>query len=82
MNYEQLLTKLDDGVLTITLNRPKVLNALSTQLKKKLAHVFENANTNREVKSIVITGAGDRAFCSGQDLGESKNVMKRLLKNG
>lgn len=80
MNYEQLTTELNEEVLTITLNRPKVLNALTTLLKQELAHVFKSANENPKVKSIVITGAGERAFCSGQDLNESQNVDAETAK--
>lgn len=80
MKFEQLTTNLQDHVLTITLNRPKVLNALSAKLKQELSEAFKQANVDPDVKAIVITGAGDRAFCSGQDLNESQNVDEETAK--
>lgn len=60
-----------DDVLVLTLNRPKSLNAINSELREQLVAALGSANGDRDVRAIVITGAGDRAFCSGQDLGET-----------
>lgn len=80
MNYQEILTRLEEGVLTITINRPHTYNALSTSTKVELADAFRQANENPEVRAIVITGAGDKSFCSGQDLSESQTVNEETAK--
>lgn len=60
-------TAFADGVLTITLNRPDVLNAISEQLTTDLSEAARLADRMPEVRCVVLTGAG-RGFCSGQDL--------------
>ena len=67
MAYETLLTETNDGVLTITLNRPDVLNALTRQVLGELREAFHAAERDAAVRCVVLTGAG-RGFCSGLDL--------------
>ena len=67
MAYETLLTETTDGVLTITLNRPDVLNALNRQLISDLKDVLRVTEADTAVRCVVLTGAG-RGFCSGLDL--------------
>ncbi|CEG56375.1 enoyl-CoA hydratase/isomerase family protein [Legionella fallonii] len=57
----------NDGILTITLNRPEKLNALSTDLLNALAEVFNSAKSNSKVKALILTGNG-KAFCAGADI--------------
>lgn len=66
--YETLLTGLDDGVLTITLNRPDRLNAFSPAMMTDLLAAFDYADANDGVRVVIVTGAG-RGFCAGADLG-------------
>jgi enoyl-CoA hydratase/carnithine racemase len=61
---------LEDGIATVTLDRPEALNAISTELGRALAATFEPLATRREVRAVVLTGAGDKAFCAGADLRE------------
>lgn len=68
--YENLLYDLADGICRITLNRPQVYNALSPGLIRDITAAVENAGADDSVRVIVITGAGDKAFCSGADLKE------------
>jgi 2-(1,2-epoxy-1,2-dihydrophenyl)acetyl-CoA isomerase len=63
----QLLTSVDDGVLTLTLNRPEVLNAITPALLDEVTDALRAAAAGRTVRAVIITGAG-RGFCSGQDL--------------
>jgi enoyl-CoA hydratase len=65
-----LLYEKKGEVATITLNRPKSLNALNTALLTELKDVLEDAEVDAVVRVIVIAGAGDRAFCAGVDVAE------------
>ncbi len=69
MDYQTLLWELSDGVLTVTLNRPEVLNAVNDRMAEELLDALRQAAREAEVRSVILTGAG-RAFCSGQDLRE------------
>jgi enoyl-CoA hydratase len=57
----------NDGILTLTLNRPEKLNALSTEVLNGLDDIFTSAKTNPKVKAILLTGQG-KAFCAGADI--------------
>ncbi|MEW5847496.1 MAG: enoyl-CoA hydratase-related protein [Myxococcota bacterium] len=65
-----LLKDLKDGVLTLTLNRPDKRNALSPELQSLLISAFTDAARDDAVRTVVLTGSGDKMFCSGGDLGE------------
>ena len=69
MSYEQLLYEAADGVATVTLNRPEQRNALSAQLLAELVDAIEAARDDDAVRCVVLTGAGDKVFCAGADLG-------------
>jgi enoyl-CoA hydratase/carnithine racemase len=78
-SFEQIITDLADGVLTITLNRPDRLNAWTAQMGSELIEAFDRADADDEVRAIVVTGAG-RGFCAGADLasgGETFDYRKR-----
>ena len=68
--YENLLYETTDGVCRITLNRPQVYNALSPGLIRDITTAIEAAGADESVRVVVLTGAGDKAFCSGADLKE------------
>ena len=67
MAYETLLTALDDGVLTLTLNRPEALNAYTARMGAELADAFMQADADDAVRVVIVTGAG-RGFCAGADM--------------
>ncbi len=69
MDFQTLLIHNADGVLTITLNRPDAYNAVNAQMGEELLAALQTAEQDRQVRCIVLTGAG-KAFCSGQDLKE------------
>ena len=71
--YEFLIVERHDTVEVITLNRPEVLNAWHAPMRVELARALEGANKAEEVRAVVLTGAGDRAFSAGQDLSEAKD---------
>ena len=64
----ELLSRQQDGVLWLTINREARRNALSPAVVTALGEALTRANTDRSVRAIVITGAGDKAFCAGADL--------------
>lgn len=71
MDYETLLYSLEDGVATVTINRPERMNSLGASLKPDLWDLFTNVLVNeRGVRCVVLTGAGERAFCAGADIKE------------
>ena len=65
-----ILQHKSDGILTITIQRPQALNALNAEVIKQLAEAIDRAQTDSEVKTIVITGSGDKAFVAGADIKE------------
>ncbi|MBM4261103.1 MAG: 2-(1,2-epoxy-1,2-dihydrophenyl)acetyl-CoA isomerase [Deltaproteobacteria bacterium] len=67
MAYETILYEKQNGVGTITLNRPQSLNAFIPQMNKEVLDVLRDGERDKEVRCMMITGAG-RAFCAGQDL--------------
>jgi len=72
--YQYLLTETKGQTLIIRLNRPKVLNALRHELLVELLDAIQNAEKNEQVKGIVITGAGDKAFAAGADISEFQGL--------
>ena len=68
--YENLLYETADGICRVTLHRPSVYNALRSGLIRDVTTAVETAGTDDSVRVVVITGMGDRAFCSGADLKE------------
>ncbi len=79
MTYQTLLYEKRNGILTITMNRPEVHNAFNEQMKKELNTAFKDAEKDAAVRCVVLRGAGNKAFCSGQDLKEYK-AQERSLK--
>ncbi len=72
MAMEEIVRNLsDDGILTLTLNRPKVFNAVTCEVCQNLTTIFTYASSNEAVRVIVLTAEG-RGFCTGQDLAELK----------
>ena len=69
MSYETLLSKLEDGILTVTLNRPERLNAFNPTMGRDLLRLFDEVDANDEIRVVILTGAG-RGFCAGADLAE------------
>lgn len=82
-DFQTVLYQTTDGVLVLTMNRPDVYNAFNEQMKKDMNDALKEAEKDPVVRCIVIRGAGDKAFCSGQDLkehGSSKRSLKESLE--
>lgn len=69
MSFEQIEVEVRDQIATVTLNRPEKLNAWTPLMGKELLEAFRAADRDPEVRVIVFTGAGERAFCAGADMG-------------
>jgi enoyl-CoA hydratase len=70
MSYETLLVERDGAIATISVNRPKALNALNTQVFMDLAAAFAELADESSIRAIVLRGAGERAFVAGADIKE------------
>jgi 2-(1,2-epoxy-1,2-dihydrophenyl)acetyl-CoA isomerase len=66
--YENIIFEIAEDIATITLNRPQVYNALSSALIQEITKAVETAAIDKTVRAIVLTGVGEKAFCSGADL--------------
>ncbi len=76
-NFEAILYEKVDGVATVTFNRPAVLNCINHQVLSELSIAFKDASWDDEVAVLVLTGSGDRAFCTGADLKEQEAFIRR-----
>jgi enoyl-CoA hydratase/carnithine racemase len=74
MNYNTLSWKVEDRVLTLSLNRPEQLNSFTVEMANELVDAFGRASEDDAVGAVVVTGAG-RAFCAGMDLTRAGNVF-------
>jgi enoyl-CoA hydratase/carnithine racemase len=63
-----------DAIAYVTVNRPKVLNALNTPTWKDLRTVFEDARDDAKVRGVILTGAGNKAFIAGADISELAKI--------
>ena len=82
MNYETLSCRIEHEVATVTLNRPKVLHALNSQVFDELERLFSDLAADEAVRVVLLTGAGEKAFAAGADINEltSTNVVTGELK--
>lgn len=76
MTYEHILTSETEGIVTITLNRPDKLNSFIGHMRRDLAEALEHAGSDRNIRVVIITGAG-RAFCAGGDVSFMAELMQR-----
>ncbi|MGW1023117.1 2-cyclohexenylcarbonyl CoA isomerase [Streptomyces sp. NPDC002577] len=79
---DTVLYEVRDGLATITLNRPEAMNALNTETKVALRDAAESAARDQAVRAVLLTAAGDRAFCVGQDLKEHIGLLATDRETG
>jgi enoyl-CoA hydratase len=77
MAYQTLLTGIENNILTITINRPDKLNALNQLVLDELNHVLDEIMTNGDIRSVIITGSGPKAFVAGADISEFNGLNKQ-----
>src|SRR5258705_10715801 len=70
MAFDNLLLERDGAIATVTINRPKVLNALNTQTMDELRRVVLDLKQDEAVRVVILTGAGEKAFVAGADINE------------
>jgi enoyl-CoA hydratase len=70
MTFENILFEKKNAIAYVTINRPKVLNALNTATMTELRNVFTQVKDDREVRVVILTGAGEKSFVAGADIGE------------
>ena len=70
MNFENVLVAIENGIGQITINRPSKLNALNVATIQELHNAFESLENNDDVKVIILTGEGEKAFVAGADISE------------
>ena len=76
MNYDTLLTTIENNSCVITINRPDKLNALNKNVFNDLDKAIDEVINNPEIKSAIITGAGPKAFVAGADIAEFAGLTK------
>ena len=75
MSNAVILTDVTGGIGTITLNKPWKLNAWDTPMRAEITAQLNDWNRDSAVRAVILTGAGDRAFCAGQDLEETEKFQ-------
>lgn len=74
MTYQNLLYEKDNGIAIVTINRPKALNALNTEAFGELYQLFQDIETDLDVRVVIITGSGDKSFIAGTDITSMVNL--------
>ncbi len=80
MSYNNLLVENSGGIITLIINRPQKLNALNGETISEIGHFFEHINSIVELKGVIITGAGEKAFVAGADISEFKGLSVEQAK--
>lgn len=70
MSFENILYQVEEGIAVVTVNRPKVLNALDSATYEELGRGFRTAQEDAAVRAVILTGAGEKAFVAGADINE------------
>ena len=74
-DFQQITLETEDGIATITLNRPDKLNAFTARMMHELIAAFDITDADDDVRAVIVTGAGERAFCAGADLSEGARTF-------
>ncbi|MDD9150312.1 MULTISPECIES: enoyl-CoA hydratase-related protein [unclassified Sporolactobacillus] len=76
-----VLLEVNDGIATVTINRPKALNALNSETVTELKKVIEDIANNDEAKAVIITGSGEKSFVAGADIAEMSTLNSTQATN-
>jgi enoyl-CoA hydratase/carnithine racemase len=77
MDYSEILYDVADSVATITLHRPERMNAFTGTMMHELIDAFDRVDADDAVRAVIVTGAGERAFCAGADLGSGGDTFAK-----
>jgi enoyl-CoA hydratase len=75
-----LLVSLQQGILTVTINRPDKMNALNRTVFEELEKVLDTVDADQQIKGVIITGAGTKAFVAGADISEFTTLDQQEAK--
>ena len=81
MAYENIIYQVEEGIATITFNRPKALNALNAALLEEFSRALDKIATDENIRVLVLTGAGDKSFVAGADITELATYNSLTAKN-
>ena len=81
MNYTNLLVEIENNVARVTINRPDKLNALNNATLNELYEVFLSIEHNSEIRAVVLTGSGEKAFVAGADISELNQLTPLAAKD-
>ncbi len=81
MAYENIIYEVNEGIATITFNRPKALNALNRALLGELSQALDEIAADEDIRALVLTGAGDKSFVAGADITELATYNSLSAKN-
>ncbi len=79
--FETITTAIDDGIFTLTLNRPERMNAFTPLMMREMCTAFDLADADDDVRAVIVTGAG-KAFCAGADLGGGAATFDYAARGG
>jgi enoyl-CoA hydratase len=79
MDYQNILFAIEEGVATLTFNRPKALNAMNSETIAELLAAVNVCKADEAIKVLVLTGAGDRAFVAGADIAQMQNMRPQEM---
>lgn len=77
---ESILYTVENGIALITLNRPQAANALSVAMLTELQHILQQLKFERTIRSVIITGSGEKVFCAGADLKERAGMNETEVR--
>lgn len=81
-NFEQITLDIEDGIATLTLNRPDKMNAFTGRMMYEMIEAFDLTDANDDVRAVIVTGSGERAFCAGADLSEGAKTFDYEARSG
>lgn len=81
MKYQYLLYTTENGIATVTINRPEVLNALNSKVYAELCKLFTDIDKDSEVKVVIITGSGEKSFVAGTDVAEMQPMSNITIRD-
>ena len=80
MKFQNILSETENGITTISINRPSKLNALNRETIQELHNALEEAENAAKTKVVIITGSGEKAFVAGADISEFADLYSQFFK--